>query len=49
VQGAGKGAHIKYTYMGNRLQAAESTNDPAQDNRSRKITFAANSATTQVK
>jgi len=49
VQGGGKGAHIKYTYMGNRLTAAESTNDPALDNRSRKIVFAGNSATTLVK
>ena len=49
VQGSGKGAHIKYTYMGNRLTAAESTNDPAQDNRSRKVVFAGNSASTLVK
>jgi len=49
VQGAAKGAHIKYTYMGNRLTAAESTNDPAQDNRSRKVVFASNSASTLVK
>ncbi len=49
VQGGGKGAHIKYTYMGNRLTAAESTNDSAMDNRSRKVVFAGNSASTLVK
>ena len=49
VQGAAKGAHIKYTYLGTRLTAAESSNDSAHDNRNRKIAFAANSATTLVK
>jgi hypothetical protein len=49
IQGSGKPSHIKYTYVGNRLVSAESTNDPALDNRSRKVAFAANSATTQVK
>jgi hypothetical protein len=49
VQGPGKASHVKYTYVGNRLVSAESTNDPALDNRSRKVAFAANSASTQVK
>ena len=49
VQGAGKPSHIKYTYVGNRLVSAESTNDPTLDNRSRKVAFAGNAASTQVK
>ena len=49
VQAVGKGVHIKYTYLGNRLTTAESSNDPSVDNRSRKIAFAANSASTLVK
>ncbi|MEO8593408.1 MAG: hypothetical protein ABI759_08800 [Candidatus Solibacter sp.] len=49
VQGSGKSAHLKYTYLGTRLQMAESPNDPTLDNRSRKVAFAANSATTLVK
>jgi hypothetical protein len=49
IQGSGKPSHIKYTYTGNRLVSAESTNDAASDNRSRKIAFAANSPSTQVK
>jgi hypothetical protein len=49
VQGPGKSAHIKYTYNGNRLISAESTNDPTLDNRSRKVAFVGNSASTQVK
>jgi hypothetical protein len=49
IQGSGKPSHIKYTYTGNRLVSAESTNDATSDNRSRKIAFAANSPSTQVK
>ena len=49
IQGPGKASHIKYTYDGNRLVSAESTNDTTSDNRSRKIAFAANSPSTQVK
>jgi hypothetical protein len=49
VQGPGKASHIKYTYSGNRLVSAESTNDPSLDNRSRKVGFIANSASTLVK
>jgi hypothetical protein len=49
VQGPGKAAHIKYTYSGNRLVSAESTNDPSLDNRSRKVGFVASSASTLVK
>ena len=49
VQGPGKAARIKYTYSGNRLVSAESTNDPSLDNRSRKVGFVANSASTLVK
>jgi hypothetical protein len=49
VQGPGKPSHIKYVYSGNRLVSAESTNDAALDNRSRKIAFVANSASTLVK
>ncbi len=49
VQGPGKASHIKYTYAGNRLLSAEASNDPALDNRSRKVAFAGNSASTQVK
>ena len=49
VQGPGKAARIKYTYSGNRLVSAESTNDPSLDNRSRKVGFIANSASTLVK
>jgi hypothetical protein len=48
-QGPGKGARIKYIYSGNRLVSAESTNDPSLDNRSRKVGFVANSASTLVK
>jgi hypothetical protein len=46
VQAAGKTSHIKYTYSGNRLLSAESQNDPALDNRSRKVAFVGNSAST---
>jgi hypothetical protein len=49
VQGPGKASRTKYTYSGNRLISAESTNDPALDNRSRKVAFVGNSASTQVK
>ena len=49
VQGPGKASHIKYTYSGNRLVSAEAGNDPALDNRSRKVAFVGNSASTQVK
>jgi hypothetical protein len=49
VQGPGKASHIKYTYSGNRLVSADSTNDPSLDNRSRKVAFVGNSASTQVK
>jgi hypothetical protein len=49
VQTAGKPAHIKYTYNGNRLAAAEAAADPTLDNRSRKIFFNAASPTTAVK
>jgi len=49
VQGTGKPSRIKYTYVGNRLVSAESTNDPSLDNRSRKIAFAGNAASTQGK
>jgi hypothetical protein len=49
VQGPGKASRIKYTYSGNRLMSAESTNDPTLDNRSRKVAFVGNSASTQVK
>ena len=49
VQGPGKASHIKYTYSGNRLISAESTVDPALDNRSRKVAFVGNSVSSQVK
>ena len=49
VQGPGKASHIKYTYSGNRLVSAESTNDPALDNRSRKVSFMGNSPSTLMK
>jgi hypothetical protein len=49
VQGSGKSSRTKYTYAGNRLVSAESNNDPSLDNRSRKVAFAGNSASTQVK
>ena len=49
IQGTGKPAHVKYTYVGTRLTAAEVSNDPSTDNRSRKVAFAANSASTLVK
>jgi hypothetical protein len=49
IQGSGKPSRIKYTYVGNRLVSAESTNDPSLDNRSRKIAFAANAPSTLVK
>ena len=49
VQGSGKPSHTKYVYSGNRLVSAESTNDPSLDNRSRKVAFVANSASTLVK
>src|ERR1019366_4166500 len=49
VQGSGKPSRIKYTYSGNRLILAESTHDPSLDNRSRKVAFVGNSASTLVK
>jgi hypothetical protein len=49
VQSSGKSSRTKYTYAGNRLVSAESNNDPSLDNRSRKVAFAGNSASTQVK
>jgi hypothetical protein len=49
VQGPGKASRVKYTYSGNRLVSAESTNDSSLDNRSRKVAFVANSASTLVK
>src|ERR1039457_5009856 len=49
IQGPGKASRIKYTYNGNRLVSAESTVDPSLDNRSRKVAFAGNSPSTQVK
>ena len=49
VQGQGKGSRIKYTYANNRLVSAETSNDPAHDNRSRKIAFRSGSPSTVVK
>jgi hypothetical protein len=49
IQGQGKASRIKYTYMGNRLVSAESTNDMTLDNRSRKIAFRSGSPSTLVK
>jgi len=49
IQGAGKASRIKYTYTGNRLVTAESTNDMTLDNRSRKIAFRSGSPSTLVK
>jgi hypothetical protein len=49
IQGSGKASHIKYTYSGNRIMTAEANNDPTLDNRSRKVAFVGNSASTQVK
>jgi hypothetical protein len=49
VQGSGKPSHTKFTYSGNRLISAESTTDPSLDNRSRKVAFVGNSASTLVK
>ena len=49
VQGSGKPSHTKFTYSGNRLISAESTNDPSLDNRSRKVAFVGNSVSTLVK
>jgi hypothetical protein len=49
IQGQGKASRIRYTYAGNRLVSAETTNDTTLDNRSRKIAFRAGSASTVVK
>jgi len=49
VTGAAKTSRTKYVYNGNRLVSAEAGNDATLDNRSRKIAFAATSASTQVK
>jgi len=49
IQGAGKSSRIRYTYAGNRLASAESTNDTTLDNRSRKIAFRSGSPSTLVK
>jgi hypothetical protein len=45
----GKPAHIKYTYAANRLVSADAATDTTLDNRSRKVTFLANSPSTLVK
>jgi hypothetical protein len=39
IQGQGKTARIKYTYLGSRLASAEASTDPTLDNRSRKVSF----------
>jgi hypothetical protein len=49
IQGQGKASRIRYTYAGNRLVSAETTNDTTLDNRSRKIAFRAGSPSTVVK
>jgi hypothetical protein len=49
IQGQGKASHIKYTYAGNRLVSADASTDGTLDNRNRKVTFLANSASTLVK
>jgi hypothetical protein len=49
IQGQGKASRIRYTYTGNRLVSAESTNDATSDNRSRKIAFRSGSPSTLVK
>ena len=49
IQGQGKPSRIKYTYTGNRLVSAETTNDATLDNRSRKVTFRSGSPSTLVK
>ena len=49
IQGQGKPSRIKYTYAGNRLVSAETTNDATLDNRSRKVAFRSGSPSTLVK
>ena len=49
IQGEGKPSHIKYVYVANRLVSAEAATDTTLDNRSRKVTFLANSPSTLVK
>ena len=49
IQGQGKPSHIKYNYAGDRLVSADATTDATLDNRNRKVTFLANSASTLVK
>jgi hypothetical protein len=49
TQSQGKPSLIKYTYVSNRLVSADAATDPSMDNRSRKVTFLANSPSTLVK
>jgi hypothetical protein len=49
VQIQGKPSRIKYNYAANRLVSAEAATDTTLDNRSRKVTFLANSPSTLVK
>jgi hypothetical protein len=49
IQGQGKPSRIRYTYAGNRLVSAETTNDATLDNRSRKVAFRSASPSTLVK
>jgi len=49
IQVQGKPSRIKYSYAANRLVSAEAATDATLDNRNRKVTFLANSASTLVK
>jgi hypothetical protein len=49
IQGQGKPSHIRYNYAADRLVSAEAAVDATVDNRSRKVTFVADSPSTQVK
>src|SRR5262249_7994135 len=48
IHGQGKPSHIVYKYNANRLISAECDRDITLDDRSRQVTFAANSATVVV-
>jgi hypothetical protein len=39
ISGSGKSSRIKYSYSGNRVVSAQSTNDATLDDRSRQVTF----------
>lgn len=48
IDGQGKASHIKYLYKANRIVSANCEKDATVDGRSRQVTFAGNSPTTQV-